>query len=242
MFDLKGKRALVTGSSQGIGREIAKALADSGADVYVHGANFSDKLENAKEYVGAIGVATADLFKSDGADKLYAQTGDIDILVLNASIQIKKPWDSFTEEEFDNHISCNLKSSYFIIQKYIEGMKKNNWGRIVTIGSTNQYNNHPELSIYGVTKAAQMKMVQNIAPFIAPYGITINNIAPGAIATPRNDKALADREFRKKVEASIPAGYIGAADDMNGAALLLCSDEGRYITGSEIVVDGGMRL
>ena len=121
-------------------------------------------------------------------------------------------------------------------------MKKKKWGRIVTIGSANQYNNHPELSIYGVTKAAQMKLVQNIAPFIAPYGITINNIAPGAIETPRNDEALSDNEFRKKVENSIPVGYIGSADDMNAAALLLCSDEGRYITGSEIVVDGGMRL
>ncbi len=241
MFDLKGKRALVTGSSQGIGKEIAKALADCGAVVYVH-ARPSEKLQKAKEYIGASKTVTADLLKPDCADELYSQTGDIDILVLNASMQIKKPWDSFTEEEFDNHINCNLKSSYFIIQKYIEGMKKNKWGRIVTIGSTNQYNNHPELSIYGITKAAQMKMVQNIAPFIAPYGITINNIAPGAIETPRNDKALSDESFRKKVEDSIPAGYVGSPDDMNAAALLLCSDEGRYITGSEIVVDGGMRL
>ncbi len=242
MFDLKGKKALVTGSSQGIGKEIAKALAACGAEVYVHGAEFSEKLDEAREYAGAAGTAAADLFKSDCADRLYAQTGDVDILVLNASIQIKKPWDKFTGEEFDNHISCNLKSSYFVIQKYIEGMKKKRWGRIVTIGSANQYNNHPELAVYGVTKAAQMKMVQNIAPYIAPYGITINNIAPGAIATPRNDKVLSDDEFRKKVEAAIPVGYVGAADDMNGAALLLCSNEGRYITGSEIVVDGGMRL
>lgn len=242
MFDLKGKKALVTGSSQGIGKEIAKALADNGAKVYVHGTNFSDKLETAKKYVGAVGIVAANLLESDCADKLYEQTGNIDILVLSASMQIKKPWDNFTEEEFENHISCNLKSSYFIIQKYIDGMKKNNWGRIVTIGSTNQYNNHPELSIYGVTKAAQMKMVQNIAPYIAPFGITINNIAPGAIETPRNDKELSNDEFRKKVESSIPAGYVGYPTDMNGAALLLCSDEGRYITDSEIVVDGGMRL
>ena len=241
MFDLKGKKALVTGASQGIGREIAKALADSGAQVYVH-ARPSKKLEQAKDYVGAVKAVTVDLFDSKCADELYMQTGDIDILVLNASIQIKKPWDSFTEEEFDNHISCNLKSSYFIIQKYIKGMKKKKWGRIVTIGSTNQYNNHPELLIYGVTKAAQMKLVQNIAPFIAPFGITINNIAPGAIETPRNGEALSDNEFRKKVEESIPVGYIGSANDMNAPALLLCSDEGRYITGSEIVVDGGMRL
>ncbi len=241
MFDLTGKKALVTGSSQGIGKEIAKVLADHGAEVYVH-ARPSEKLEQAKAYVGAKKAVVANLIDSDCAEQLYAQSGDVDILILNASMQIKKTWDSFTEEEFDNHIVCNLKSSYFIIRKYIEGMKRNKWGRIVTLGSINEYNNHPELSIYGVTKAAQMKLVQNIAPFVAPFGITINNIAPGAIATPRNDEALSDETFYQKVVASIPAGYIGDATDMNGAALLLCSDEGRYITGSEIVVDGGMRL
>ena len=242
MFDLKGKTALVTGSSQGIGKEIAKTLADAGAKVFVHGQKFSEKLNSAAKYVGTDSVAAADLFESGVADKLFSQTGGVDILVLNASIQIKKPWNEFTEEEFDRHISCNLKSSYFIIKRYIEHMKEKGWGRIVTIGSTNQYNNHPELSIYGVTKAAQMKLVQNIAPYIAPYGITINNIAPGAIETPRNDEALSDKEFRAKVIGAIPAGYIGAANDMNGAALLLCSDEGRYITGSEIIADGGMHL
>ncbi len=242
MFDLNGKKALITGSSQGIGKEMAKALVRAGAQVIVHGKEPSDKLEEAKIYTGAIGAVTADLFKSDCGEALYSQTGDVDILVLNASIQIKKPWDEFTEEEFDKHINCNLKSSYFIIKKYIQGMKNKGWGRIITLGSVNQYNNHPELSLYGVTKAAQMKLVQSIAPSVAPYGITINNIAPGAIETPRNDMALSDPDFRRKVEASIPMGYIGHPTDMNGAILLLCSQEGRYITGSEIVADGGMRL
>ena len=106
----------------------------------------------------------------------------------------------------------------------------------------NQYNNHPELALYGMTKKAQMKLVENIAPSIAPYGVTINNIAPGAIETPRNDAALSDDAFRAKVVASIPMGYVGDPKDMNGAVLLLCSDGGRYITGSEIIVDGGMHL
>ncbi len=242
MFDLAGKKVLVTGSSQGIGKELAKALADHGACVYVHGANNSEKLEAAKKYSGAFASVAADLLLPDCADKLYEATGDVDILILCASMQTKRSWDSFSEKEFDDHINCNLKSSYFLMKKYIDGMKKKNWGRIVTIGSVNQYNNHPELSLYGMTKAAQYKLVQNIAPQVAPYGITVNNIAPGAIETPRNDAALSNQEFRKKVEASIPLGYIGAPDDMNGAILLLCSEEGRYITGSEIVVDGGMRL
>ena len=116
------------------------------------------------------------------------------------------------------------------------------WGRIVTIGSTNQYNNHPMLSLYGMTKAGQKKLVENIAPHLAPHNVTINNVAPGAILTPRNTEALSDAEFNKKVVASIPAGYVGTAEEVAPAVLLLCSDEGRYITGSEIIVDGGMHL
>ncbi len=242
MFDLTGKKALVTGSSQGIGKEIAKVLAEHGAIVYAHGSRPSEKLNRAAEYIGAEKVVTADLMDAAAAETLYGQTGGVDILVLNASIQEKKPWNEFTPEDFDRHINCNLKSTYFIIQKYIEDMKRSEWGRIITLGSVNQYNNHPQLALYGMTKAAQMKLVQNIAPYIAPFGITINNIAPGAIETPRNDAALADEEFRRKVVGSIPAGYVGAPKDINGAALLLCSEEGRYITGSEIVADGGMRL
>ena len=121
-------------------------------------------------------------------------------------------------------------------------MKRKGWGRIVAIGSVNQYNQHPELSLYGVTKAAQMKMVQNLAPLLAPFGVTVNNVAPGAIETPRNADAFADAEFKKRIADRIPCGYIGKPEDISPAVLLLCSDEGRYITGSEIIIDGGMHL
>ena len=129
-----------------------------------------------------------------------------------------------------------------LIKKNSKAMKEKGWGRIVTIGSVNQYNQHPELSLYGASKAAQLKLVQNIAPQLAPYGVTINNVAPGAINTPRNEEALSDKEFKNKVEKSIPCGYIGEPEDISPAVLLLCSEEGRYITGIDLVIDGGMRL
>lgn len=242
MFDLKGKTALVTGSSQGIGKEIAKALADCGAKVYAHGSRQSEKLNSAAEYICAAGIVTADLTSADAADSLYSQTGGVDILILNASIQYKRPWDGFSAAEVDIQLDCNLKSTYYMMKTYAPYMKEKGWGRIVTIGSVNQYNNHPELLLYGATKAAQMKLVQGVAKSLAPFGITVNNIAPGAILTPRNDEALADKEFYEKVVSSIPVGYVGDPKDMNGAALLLCSDEGKYITGSEIIADGGMHL
>ena len=242
MFNLKGKKALITGSTQGIGFDIAKTLSEHGATVYVCGATSFEKAKAASDKISGSIPVVCDLTKDDCADILYEKTGDIDILVLNASIQYKRKWDEFTLEEYDTQFNCNIKSSYLLTKKYSEAMKKKGWGRIVTVGSVNQYNQHPELTLYGMTKAAQFKMVENIAKDLAPYGVTINNIAPGAINTPRNEKALADPEFKKKVEASIPCGYVGKPCDVSPAVLLLCSDEGRYITGSELIIDGGMHL
>ena len=242
MFDLTGKTALVTGSTQGIGFEIAKLLAQSGAKVFVSGAESIEKCKKASGKIPGSVPVLANLLKTDDIDRLYEETGDVDILVLNASIQYKRKWDEFSLEEYDIQMNCNVKSSYLLIKKYAEGMKKRGWGRIVTIGSVNQYNQHPELSLYGVTKVAQAKMTQNIAPILAPFGITVNNIAPGAIETPRNEEAFNDSEFKKKVESNIPCGYIGKPEDISPAVLLLCSDEGRYITGAEIKIDGGMSL
>lgn len=241
-LDLSGKTALVTGSSQGIGKEIAKCLSDCGADVFVHGSRMSDKLSDAAKYVGTKNIVPCDLTKENIADTLFEQTGAVDILVLNASIQFKRKWNEFSEEDYDIQFDCNLKSTYFLIKKYAESMIENRYGRIISIGSVNEYNNHPDLLLYGTAKAAQKKMIEGIAKQLAQFGITANTIAPGAIETPRNDKDLSDGVFRQKVVNSIPIGYIGSPDDMNGAVKLLCSDEGRYITGAEIIADGGMHL
>ena len=242
MFDLKGKTALVTGSTQGIGLEIAKLLANQGAKVYISG---SRGMEKCKEIASAIpgSVPTvANLLSDDCAQELYNQTGDVDILVLNASIQYKKAWNEFTPEEYDKQMNCNVRSSYLLIKKYAPAMMNKSWGRIVTIGSVNQYNQHPELSMYAVTKAAQNKMSENFAPFLAPYGVTINNVSPGAIATPRTEAVLENPQTLEAVENKIPCGYVGMPNDIAPAVLLLCSEEGRYITGTDIIIDGGMHL
>ncbi len=242
MFDLTGKTALITGSTQGIGFDIASLLAKQGAKVFVHGAESMEKCITASKKIPNSVPVRANLLKEEEIDSLFDQTSDVDILVLNASMQYKRKWDEFSLEEYDKQMNCNIKSSYLLIKKYSPGMKNKNWGRIVTLGSTNQYNQHPELSLYAVTKAAQLKLVQNIAPLLAPYGVTINNVSPGAIYTPRNEAALSDKEFLKKVEVSIPCGYIGKPEDISPAVLLMCSDEGRYITGSDLKIDGGMSL
>lgn len=242
MFDLKGKVALVTGSTQGIGLEIARALSAHGARVFINGASSIEKCRAVCESIPNSHPVLADLTRVEDIERMYTETGDVDILVLNASIQFKRQWDAFTEEEFDLMMDCNVKSSYLLMKKYAPAMKAGGWGRIVTVGSVNQYNQHPELSIYGVTKAAQMKMVQNFAPYLAPFGVTVNNVSPGAILTPRNQAVYDDAELRSKVEAKIPIGRFGTPNEISPAILLLCSDEGSYITGADIAIDGGMGL
>jgi NAD(P)-dependent dehydrogenase (short-subunit alcohol dehydrogenase family) len=201
-----------------------------------------EKCRAASDKIPGSVPVLADLLREDAAETLFSLTGDVDILVLNASIQYKRPWDEFSDKELSDMLQCNLRSGYDLIKKYANGMKKRGFGRIITIGSVNQYNQHPELSFYAVTKAAQYKLVQNIAPSLAPFGITVNNIAPGAIATPRNASVTEDEAQRRAVEAKIPCGRFGRPEEISPAVLLLASDEGAYITGTEIVIDGGLGL
>ena len=129
-----------------------------------------------------------------------------------------------------------------LTEKYVPHMKEQGYGRIVMIGSVNQYKQNPQLMVYAATKSAQMNFVQTMARELAGFGITVNNIAPGVILTPRNEQALSDEEYKAKIYSKIPAGYAGTAEDIAPAALLLCSDEGRYITGTDMIIDGGMHL
>lgn len=243
MFDLTGKKAIITGATQGIGQAIAETLHKQGATVYVIGATSIEKCKKVTDPLGERAIPVlCDLRNADCADKLYEITGDVDILVLNASIQYRKAWNEITLDEYDTQMNTNFRSSLLMIQKYFPGMKAKNWGRIVTVGSVQQYKPHKDMLVYAASKCAQMSLVRNLAKQISCYGITINNMAPGVIATPRNADALSDAEYAAKVMAGIPAGFAGESMDCAGAVLLLCSDEGRYITGTDLVVDGGMQL
>lgn len=242
MFDLSGKTALVTGSTQGIGFATASALAQHGAKVFVNGASSMEKCASASAKIPNSVPVLADLSDIRGVDALYEKTGDVDILVLNASVQIKNNWLNVSADEFDLQMTVNVKSSLMLMQKYIPHMKQQGFGRIVTIGSVNQYKQHPELAVYAATKSAQMNLVENLARQYACSGITVNNVSPGVIATPRNEQALSDDSYRRQVLAKIPCGYAGEAEDIAPAVLLLCSEEGRYITGIDLIADGGMHL
>lgn len=242
-FDLKNKRVLVTGSTQGIGLSAAEILAEYGAEVFVHGTSSEEKCRKAAARIeGLTKCAVADLHEQDCADTLYKQTGDVDILVLNASIQVRKAWDEITLEEYDQQMNINFRSNLLLIQKYVPYMKANNWGRIICVGSVQQYKPHKDMLVYAASKQAQMSMVGNLAKQLAQYGITVNNISPGVVDTPRNAGALADEAYKNNILNGIPCGYIAEPSDCAGGVLLLASEAGRYITGIDLTIDGGMRL
>ena len=235
-------RVLVTGSTQGIGRAIAEGFVKRGDEVIVHCSSDITKSERICKEIGGYGAVIADLSKPDEIKSLHQKTGDVDCLILNASVQYKEAWEYISEETFDEQMTVNVKSTLMLIQDYCPSMKEKGFGRIVTIGSVNQFRQHPELVLYSATKCAVASLVKNIAKQVAPFGVTVNNVAPGAIATPRNAAVYNDEEKRQAVEAVIPMGRFGTTDDCTGAVLMLCSEQGSYITGTDIIIDGGMSL
>lgn len=240
------KAALVTGSSRGIGRAIAIRLAQDGYKIIVHGAGNTAKANETAEIIrkngGEAEVVIADLTDLEQTNALCQKVKNIDVLVLNASLQYRTPWQEITTKACMEQLNCNFVSSMLLIQAVAENMKNKKWGRIITIGSVQEAKPHPDMLVYSASKAAQTNMVKSLSLQLAKDGITVNGVAPGVIYTDRNSEALSDPEYAKKVTDSIPVGFYGDPDDCTGIVSLLCSDEGRYITGQNIFVDGGKSI
>ena len=234
------KTALVTGSTQGIGKAIAQRLVCEGFRVIVHCSSDIEKAERIKEEIGAHLAVVCDLSDMQQVAKIKEKTGAVDVLVLNASVQFKQKWQDISDAEIQKQLNVNIISSLKLMQIYYPEMKENGFGRIITIGSVNQHRQHSELSFYAATKCAVMSLVKNIAKEVAPFGVTVNNVAPGAIDTPRN--ANVDEALRRKVEGLIPVGRFGKPEECAGIVAYLASEDGVYVTGADIRVDGGMSL
>lgn len=245
-FRLNGKRALVTGSSRGIGKAIAIALGEAGAEVIFHGTAMTPKLQQAIAEATAKGIktecVTGDLSVPAQVTDVADKTGSIDILVLNASVQKYQTIEKFEPEEFEKQFQVNVASSLQLIEAFLPAMKEKQWGRVVVIGSVNHFRPAARLPIYSATKSALDSLIRNMAVSHSHYGITFNTLSPGVIATDRNAAALADPEKVKMLLNGIPAKRFGESSDCAGAALLLCSEAGSYITGANLPVTGGMHL
>jgi len=245
-FDLTGRRALVTGSDSGIGRAIALGLAAHGADIVLHHLDDAGGVTQLADEVVALGrkadCVRQDLAASGGADALATAAGSVDILVLNAALEMRKPWTTLTPADFEAGTSVNLLANVRLLQLFVPLMQERGWGRVLSIGSIQQQRPHLDSLVYASAKAAMLHVIRNLARHAAPSGVTLNNLAPGAIRTPKNDTRYQDPAFRERVVRKIPAGREGRPEDLVGAALLLCSDAGAYITGADLMVDGGWNI
>lgn len=246
-FRLADRTALVTGARREIGRAIALAIAGVGARLAVHHADTAEEAADADAVVREIeqagGTARAfcqDFALDDAGHQLAAAVtawSPVDILVLNASIELPEPYHEISRSRFDRQISVNLRSPLELLQDLVPPMGARGWGRVVTIGSVQQVRPHPQMMVYAGTKAAQLNWAWNLARQFGGQGVTVNNLAPGAILTARNRAQMATEG--DALVARIPAGRLGRPDDLAGAALLLCSDAGAYINGVNLYVDGG---
>lgn len=246
-FSLTGRTALVTGARREIGRAIALTLAELGARLAIHHAGTAEEAADAEavvreiEQAGGVARAFAQDFAHDDAGRHLAATvsawAAVDILVLNASIELPEAYEDISRAHFDRQIAINLRTPLELLQSLVPPMAERGWGRVLTIGSVQQMRPHPKMMVYAGTKAAQWNWMRNLARQFGGKGVTVNNLAPGAILTARNRAQMAV-EGAALVER-IPAGRLGHPNDLRGAAALLCSDAGAYINGVNLYVDGG---
>jgi glucose 1-dehydrogenase len=259
---LNEKVALVTGSSGGIGQSIAIRLAQKGAKVIVNYRSNPQGAEQTLEAIKAIGgdclmvdgfcdqersyAIGADLGMIDDVRRLIAESiehfGTIDILVNNAGIEKRADFWDVTEQDFDAVMNINFKGVFFATQFFvkhqIEKGKKN--GRIINISSVHEDLPFPHFTSYCASKGALKMMMRNLSVELGALGITINNVAPGAIETPINKQLLNNPAQLQPLLKNIPLGRLGQPDDIAALVAFLASDDARYITGSTVVVDGGL--
>jgi len=242
-FRLDGKACLVTGAARGIGRAIAVALADAGADVAL-GLRDAGTAEELVEQIGALPLQmdVTDLDQVTGAvDAVTSRFGRIDVLVNNAGIGLPEtPAEDVRVEDFDATVALNLKGTFFASQAAGRAMIAQGSGRIVNLSSQAGFVALPGEAVYCMTKAAISHLTKCLAVEWGEHGITVNAVAPTFIATPGTEPALADPGFRADVEERIAALHrIGTPDDVTGAVVFLASPAASLITGQTLLVDGG---
>jgi glucose 1-dehydrogenase len=246
---LKNKVALITGSSQGIGRGIAERFAAEGADIVI---NFSGNAARAQETLEAVEAAgqrgltvQADVSKTDELRRLFATAiehfGQLDILVNNAGVETHAPFWDVTESDYDKVLGVNLKGVFFATQEFVRHLRQTNRrGKIVNVSSVHEELPFPNFTAYCASKGGVKMLTRNLSVELGPLGITINNIAPGAIETPINTKLLNDPMKLNALLGQIPLGRLGQPGDVSGLAVFLASDDADYVTGSTYYVDGGL--
>lgn len=259
-MNLNGKVALVTGSSQGIGQAVVLRLAQAGANVVINYRSHPEGAEDTLAKVEAIGgnclmaqcptarqghTVKADLGSVDEIRQLIAESiqhfGKLDILVNNAGIEKHAAFWEVTEADYDAVMNVNLKGVFFATQVFVQHLlDTQRSGKIINISSVHEELPFPNFTAYCASKGGMKMLTRNLAIELAPLGITINNVAPGAIETPINTKLLNNPEKLAALLNNIPLGRLGQPKDVAALVTFLASDDADYITGTTVFVDGGL--
>lgn len=247
LFDLSGKTALITGSSQGIGYALAAGLAQAGAELVLNGRN-ADKLNSAAETLRASGAKVHELVfdatdheaVKAAIDGFEASQGSIDILVNNAGMQHRTPLEDFPEDKFELLLQTNIASVFYVGKAVANHMIKRQSGKIINIASVQTALARPGIAPYTATKGAVGNLTKGMATDWAKYGLQCNAIAPGYFDTPLNAALVADPEFSAWLEKRTPAGRWGNVDELVGACIFLSSPASSFVNGHTLYVDGGI--
>ncbi|MBT0670208.1 SDR family oxidoreductase [Novosphingobium profundi] len=247
LFSLAGRRALVTGSSRGIGFSIAQALGRAGASLVLN-ARAPDALEEAAQRLRAEGfdVATRTFDVTDPAEvnaavaAIETEVGAIDILVNNAGIQRRAPLDQFDDGDWRELMATNLDSVYFVSKAVAQAMIARGAGKIINIGSVQCELARPGIAPYTASKGAVKNLTRGMCADWARHGLQVNAIGPGYFATPLNQALVEDPEFDAWLRKRTPAGRWGNLEDLHGAAVFLSSRASDFVNGQTLYVDGGI--
>jgi glucose 1-dehydrogenase len=249
MRGLKGKVAIVTGAGSGIGQGIAKRLGCEGAKVIVDYLGTPEGAEETERAIQATGgegqIVKADVTKMDDVNMLlntaWDKFGSADILINNAGMEKRSDFWETPEEEYDKIMAVNLRGPFFLTQAFVRRLRvAARPGRVVNISSVHEDIVFPGFATYCCSKGGMRMLMRDLAVELGPLGITVNNVAPGAIVTPINKTLLDDKPKLNALLANIPLGRMGTVDDVAGLVAFLSSDDAAYITGSTYVVDGGL--
>ena len=246
---LDGKVAVITGAGSGIGQAIAERLAQEGADCVIDYVVQPEEAQATVTRITAAGgkavMVQADVSVLSDCTKLieqaWTQLGSCDILVNNAGIELSADFVDVTEADYDAVLGVNLKGAFFLTQAFVRKLKDaKKPGRVINISSVHEDMVFPHFSTYCASKGAMRMLMRDLAVELGPLGITVNNIAPGAINTPINKSLLADKPKLDALLANIPLGRLGEPGEVAGVAAFLASDDGAYVTGSTYFLDGGL--
>ena len=246
-FNLNGKVALISGGNRGLGYEMAKALGEAGADLAIAARDSHRNKEAADKLQDIDGVkcisltcdVTDEKEVSETVEKTFDEYGRIDILINSAGINIRGPINKLTPNEFRKVQEVNVTGTWLMCQATAPFMRKNNYGRVINIGSTLSLIAFPDRTPYATSKGAVLNLTRALAMEWATSGIRVNAILPGAFATEMNTVLLNDPEKCKAFLSNVPMGRWGELYEIGGIALFLASDAASYVTGASFVIDGG---